>query len=248
LLLSDVPGDQLDVIASGPTLPDSTTFNDVAALLDSYQLWKRTPSSVRNLVRSGIEGMIPETPKPRDPIFESSYHQVIGTNRDACQAVMTYTTREQVIARILTTECQGEAREVGEKLGILAQRLTTQPNTQVLVVGSETTVTVQNGGKGGRNTEIVAAALPYFRGMEGLVIVSLATDGIDGPTDAAGAIADGQSLQRANALNLSSAHHLDAHETYRLFNALDDLLITGLTHTNVRDVTIIVCIGALTEE
>jgi glycerate-2-kinase len=248
LLLSDVPGDQLDVIASGPTLPDSTTFNDVVALLDAYQLWKRIPSSVRNLIRSGIEGTIPETPKPRDPIFESSYHQVIGTNRDACQAVMTYATREQAIARILTTECQGEAREVGEKLGILAQHLTTQPNTQVLVAGSETTVTVQNEGKGGRNTEIVAAALPYLRGTEGLVIVSLATDGIDGPTDAAGAIADGQSLQRANALNLSSAHHLDAHETYRLFHALDDLLITGPTRTNVRDVTIIVWIGALAEE
>ena len=248
LLLSDVPGDQLDVIASGPTLPDPTTFNDVAALIDRYHLWKRIPSSVSNLIQSGIEGKIPETPKPTYSIFESSYHQVIGTNRDACQAVVAYATREKVSARILTTECQGEAREVGAKLGILAQRLTAQPNTQVLVVGSETTVTLQNEGKGGRNTEIVAAALPYLQGTEGLVVVSLATDGIDGPTDAAGAIADGQSLHRASTRNLSPAHILDVHETYHLFHALDDLLITGHTHTNIRDVTLIVWIGTLTEE
>ncbi|MDO8055349.1 MAG: MOFRL family protein, partial [Candidatus Hermodarchaeota archaeon] len=245
LLLSDVIGNQPDVIASGPTLPDPTTFREAAAVFDAYHLWGLLPHTVFNLITSGVEGKISETPKPNNPAFELSHHEVIGTNHDACQAALNYAIQEQGSARILTTDCQGEAREVGEKLGTLAQRLTADPNAQIIIVGSETTVTVQNEGKGGRNTELVAAALPNIQGKSGLVIASLATDGIDGPTDAAGAIADGESFQRARTQNLSLERFLNAHETYRLFQALDDLLITGPTHTNVRDITIIVWQGGI---
>ena len=245
LLISDVPNDQIDVIASGPTLPDSTTFGDAAAILNMYQIWELVPSSVRNIIESGIEGKIPETPKPSNPIFESSFHHIIGANQNACQAAFAYATQEKWAGRILTTDCQGEAREVGVKLGKLAKSLTAHPNAQIVIVGSETTVTLHNEGKGGRNTEIIAAALPYLQGKDGLVIASLATDGLDGPTDAAGAIADGESLQRIEALNLSLVQHLDTNRTYYLFDALDDLLITGPTHTNVRDITILIWFGAV---
>jgi len=243
LLLSDVIGDQPHVIASGPTLPDPTTFREAAAVLDGYQLWDLLPFTVVNLITSGVEGKIRETPKPNNPVFRFSHHKVIGTNQDACQAALHHALQENWSARILTTTCQGEAREVGKKLGTLAQHLTANPNPQIIIVGSETTVTVQHEGKGGRNTELVAAALPNLQGKHGLVIASLATDGIDGPTDAAGAIADGDSYQQASTQKLSIEQLLGTHETYHLFHALDDLIITGPTHTNVRDITIIIWLG-----
>jgi hydroxypyruvate reductase len=243
LLLSDVPGDQLDVIASGPTLPDPTTFTDAVSILNAYQLWEQIPSSVQDHLNLGIQGKIQETPKPPNPIFASSVHQVIGTNRDACQKALAQANQDPFTARILTTDCQGEAREVGAKLGQLAQQLITQAAAQIVIVGSETTVTVHDEGKGGRNTEIVAATLPYLQGNEGLVIASLATDGIDGPTDAAGAVADGASLQRTQSLRLSYEQYLDTHATYHLFHELEDLFFTGPTHTNVRDITVILWMG-----
>ncbi|MFX0168372.1 MAG: glycerate kinase [Candidatus Hodarchaeota archaeon] len=243
LLLSDVPDDQLDMIASGPTLPDSTTFSDVATLFDTYQLWNQVPGSVQDHLTTGVQGRAADTPKPNDPLFIQSFHQLIGTNHDACQAALAHAQHQGFKTRILTTNCQGEAREVGAQLGRLAQQLTLQEQAQIVIIGSETTVTIQQEGKGGRNTELVAAALPYMHGTKGLVLASLATDGLDGPTDAAGAIADGESHQRAHVLNLSPTLHLESNTTYHLFHNLGDLLITGPTHTNVRDITLILWMG-----
>lgn len=239
LLISDVPGDQLDMVASGPTFPDSTTFADVNNILKTNHLWEHLPIPIREHFTKGLNGEISDTPKPGDPIFESSTHKLIGSNLDACNAALASAKANQYPARILTTDCQGEAREVGEKLGKIAQNLAKQAKPQVYIIGSETTVTVRHEGKGGRNTELITAALSYLQGTEGLAIASLATDGIDGPTDAAGAIGDGDSFHRAASLNLSPLQLLTTNNTYSLFHALDDLLITGPTHTNVRDITII---------
>ncbi len=243
LLISDVPGDQLDMIASGPTLPDPTSFSDVVKIIDAYQLKSQIPVQVLKHVNAGLQGRKRDTPKPNDSIFVHVNHQLIGSNKDACQAALAYAQRKKYNARILTTDCQGEARDVGEKLGRLAQKLVAQSKSQVMIIGSETTVTLHHEGKGGRNTELIAAALPYLQGRKGLVIISVATDGIDGPTDAAGAIADGESYQRAKILNLSPKQLLETHSTYSLFQTLEDLIITGPTHTNVRDITIILWAG-----
>jgi glycerate-2-kinase len=247
LLLSDVPGDQLNLIASGPTLPDSTSFSDVVQIFDTHALWDRLPTSVKDHITAGTEGKLKDTPKPNDPIFNRSTHHLIGSNQLACQAILEQAQHEHFTSRILTTDCQGEARQVGDHLGALAKKLTQEPSPQVLIVGSETTVTIRHEGKGGRNTELLAAALIHLEGKEGLVIASIATDGIDGPTDAAGAIADSLSTTRAKALNISPSQLLETNNTYTLFHTLEDLIITGLTHTNVRDVTVILWSGTMSD-
>jgi len=238
-LISDVPGDQLDMIASGPTLPDPTTFHSANKILAEYQLWEKIPQRVREHIQAGLDGTVPETPKPDHPVFERTINRLIGNNHDACTAARNLAQQKGVKARILTTDCQGEAYQVGEQLGALAQRLTSEKNSQVVIVGSETTVTLRHPGKGGRNTELVAAALPFLQNHEGLVIASLTTDGIDGPTQYAGAIADNHSYTRAQSLNVHPEVMLEQNDTYTLFETLNDHIFTGPTHTNVRDVTII---------
>ncbi len=243
LLISDVPGDQLNMIASGPTLPDPTTFANAVQVLETYGVWEQVSAQVREHLAAGREGKLKDTPKPQEPVFDHSIHQLIGSNQLACQAVLEQAQHEGFTTRILTTDCEGEAREVGDQLGALARKLTQHPESHVLIVGSETTVTVRHEGKGGRNTELITAALSHLKGTEGLVIASLATDGIDGPTNAAGAIADGDSVNRAEDLALSPVQLLETNSTYNLFYALEDLIITGPTHTNVRDVTVILWTG-----
>ncbi|MFX0079362.1 MAG: glycerate kinase [Candidatus Hermodarchaeota archaeon] len=239
LLISDVPGDQLDMIASGPTLPDPTTFHSASNILTKYQLWQQIPRRVREHIQAGLDETVPETPKPDHPIFKRTVNRLIGSNHDACKAAQNSAQQKGFKAQILTTDCQGEARQVGEQLGILAQRLTSEKDPQVVIVGSETTVTLRHPGKGGRNTELVAATLPFLRNQEGLVIASLATDGIDGPTQYAGAIADNHSYARAQSVNVNPEELLARNDTHTLFEALNDHIFTGPTHTNVRDVTII---------
>ncbi len=239
LLISDVPGDQLDTIASGPTLPDPTTFLKAGKILDEYQLWEKLPQQVREHFQADLDGTVQETPKPDHPVFEYTINRLIGSNIDACKAALKAAQQKGFKARILTTECQGEARKVGEQLGALAQRLTSKKDLQVVIVGSETTVTLRHPGKGGRNSELIAATLPFLQNHEGLVIASLATDGIDGPTQYAGAIADSDSNARAQSLNIQPEELLNQNDTFTLFQALNDHIETGPTHTNVRDITII---------
>jgi hydroxypyruvate reductase len=243
LLISDVPGDQLDMIASGPTLPDPSTYSDITTILEAYNLWDKLPAPVQEHITAGIQSKHSDTPKPGNPLFDTSVHKLVASNQDACQAVLAQAQHENFQTRILTTNCQGEAREVGDQLGRLAQQLTTKNKPQILIVGSETTVTVRHEGKGGRNTELITAAIPHLHETDGLAIASLASDGIDGPTDAAGAIADGDSYQRAQNLNLSPSQFLETNSTYQFFERLNDLIFTGPTHTNVRDITLILWKG-----
>jgi glycerate 2-kinase len=240
LLISDIPNDQLDMIASGPTLPDPTTFDDAADILTKYNLWSEVPPRVKQHIETGVRGDIADTPKPTNPIFASMITELIGSNRVVCEAAQQVAQQLGLTAQIVATDWQGEAREIGLKIGELAARLPNTDSPQVVIIGSETTVTVHHPGKGGRNTELIAATLPFLKYHDGLVVASLATDGIDGPTPYAGGVADNESLERATNLNLSPEDLLDTNNTFTLFEALNDHIFTGPTHTNVRDITIIV--------
>jgi len=242
LLISDIPHDRLDVIAGGPTLPDPSSFADAAQMLHQFELWDRVPPRVRQHIDKGISGAVRETLKPADPVFTRVVNRLVGSNRDACEAILHATRKRGFRARVLTTDCQGEAREVGAKLARLAVKTYEEARgtTQVVIIGSETTVTVRHPGKGGRNSELVAAAMKELQDHPGLVVASLATDGIDGPTQYAGAIIDETSYSRAQQLRHSPEDALARNATYFLLEALADHILTGPTHTNVRDVTVIV--------
>jgi hydroxypyruvate reductase len=244
LLISDIPHDRLDVIAGGPTLPDPSSFADAAQMLHQFELWDRVPPRVRQHIEKGVSGSIRETLKPADPVFTRVVNRLVGSNRDACEAILHAARQHSFRARLLTTDCQGEAREVGAKLARLAVKTHEEARgaTQVVIIGSETTVTVRHPGKGGRNSELVAAAMKQLQDHPGLVVASLATDGIDGPTEYAGAIVDETSYSRAQQLRHSPEGALARNATYFLLQALEDHILTGPTHTNVRDVTVIVAV------
>ena len=240
LILSDVVGDPLDVIASGPTVADPTTYADAWALLERYQLLARLPAGCRDHLLAGCRGQRPETLKPGDPLLQRVANQLIGSNRLAVQAAAACARALGWTPLILTTSLEGETRPVAAMHAAIAREIrhSGQPLAPpvALLSGGETTVTLDSrSGKGGRNQEFALAAAVALAGMAEVLVLSGGTDGTDGPTDAAGALADGTSVARAAALGLSARHHLERHDAYPLFAALDDLLLTGPTQTNVMD-------------
>jgi len=244
LLLSDVLGDPLDVIASGPTVPDSSTFNDAVAILKRYDLWDRIPDSVRQVLLDGVKGKIDETPKEGDEIFKRVRNIVIGNNRLACTAAIRRISKHGLNTLFLTSYMEGEARHIGTFFGAIGRELmmTDKPISSPagIVAGGETTVTVTGNGVGGRNQEIALSAALKIVGTDGLAIASASTDGIDGPTDAAGAIVDGKTILRAKNRGLDPLEALRNNDSYTFFSGLEDLILTGPTGTNVNDVTILV--------
>ncbi|MEM3616329.1 MAG: glycerate kinase [Candidatus Bathyarchaeia archaeon] len=246
LILSDVLGDPLDFIASGPTVPDSTTFSDAIKVLKKYNLWDNAPKSIRKILTGGEKGLIPETPKAGDEAFQKVFNVVIGNNRAASMAACETLKSEGLNTLLLTSLLEGEARHVGTVLASLAQEILASDNPVKkpagIVAGGETTVTVTGKGKGGRNQEIALAASLKIRGLEGVVTASLSTDGVDGPTDAAGAIADGKTIARAEALGLKAEEFLANNNSYNFFFQLGDLIFTGPTGTNVNDVSVIIAL------
>lgn len=244
LMLSDVIGDPLDVIASGPTVPDTTTFRDAINVLKKYGVWGAVPETVRKLLLDGESGLIEETPKVGDPCFKKVHNFVIGNNRLACMAAVDELRKEGLNTLLLTAYMEGEARVVGSFLGSIAKEVITSGNPvgrpAGIVAGGETTVTVTGSGKGGRNQEIALSAAFRISGIESVVVASFSTDGVDGPTDAAGAIADGSTLRRSRELGLDAERYLLNNDSYTFFKQLGDLIFTGPTGTNVNDVTIIV--------
>jgi len=244
LLLSDVLGDPLDVIASGPTVPDSSTFQDAVSILQRYDLWDRIPDSVRHVLFDGLKRKIDETPKEGDKIFKSVRNIVIGNNRLACMAAMEKLSHYDLNVLFLTSFMEGEARHIGTFFGAIGRELmmTDKPiaSPAGVVAGGETTVTVTGNGIGGRNQEIALSAALKIIGTEGLAIASASTDGIDGPTDAAGAIVDGKTIMRAKNCGLDPLETLRNNDSYTFFSELRDLIFTGPTGTNVNDVTILV--------
>ena len=244
LVLSDVLGDPLDFIASGPTVPDSTTFGDAVHVLEKYNLWNKVPASVRKVLSDGEKGAIPETPKADDEAFRKVYNVVIGNCRYASLAAFSALKSAGLNTLLLTSLLEGEARHIGTVLASIAREIRASGNPikkpAAIVAGGETTVSVVGKGKGGRNQEIALAAAMKLGGLDGVVVASLSTDGIDGPTDAAGAIADGKTLSHAEKLGLSAEKFLADNDSYNYFSKLNNLIFTGPTGTNVNDVSVIV--------
>ncbi|PJB31358.1 MAG: hypothetical protein CO109_10390, partial [Deltaproteobacteria bacterium CG_4_9_14_3_um_filter_65_9] len=245
LLLSDVPGDDPSVIASGPFSPDPTTYADAIGVLERYGIFYAVPSAVRRRLADGAAGNLPETPKPDDPAFLGMTSALVGTNRTAMDAAALRMAREQDAGStaivLLPGFLRGEARECAHsfcgRLRKAAEALS--PGDAVaLIAGGETTVNVRGGGKGGRNQEFALAAAVELAGEGAMAVLTAGTDGIDGPTDAAGAYADGTTAARAAALGLDPVAHLENNDAYPFFEALGDLVVTGTTGTNVADLAI----------
>ncbi len=240
LLLSDVIGDPLDVIGSGLTAPDPSTYADALRVLEEFDLLGRVPRSIEAHLLDGVAGRISETPKPGDPVFERVHNVVVGSNRLAIEAAAQEAFRLGYRPLILSSSIEGEAREGALLHAQIVREIVASgkpiPRPACILSGGETTVTVRGTGKGGRNQEFALAAAQSIAGLENVLILSAGTDGSDGPTDAAGAFATGTTIWRAQSLGLNAAEYLARNDSYRFFEALGDLLITGPTGTNVMDV------------
>ncbi|MBI4492225.1 MAG: DUF4147 domain-containing protein [Chloroflexi bacterium] len=277
LVLSDVVGNPLDTIASGPTVPDPTTYADAAAVLERYGLWPADPVQVpppaqarpagRQLpptqarpsgrqpppaipervarrLRLGVEGRLPETPKPGDPLFERVQNLVVASNEQAALAAVAEAERRGLRALLLSTYVEGEAREVGKVFAALARELATAnrplPRPACLVAGGETTVTVRGRGRGGRCQELALAAALELGGDDELVVLAAGTDGTDGPTDAAGAVVDAETVDRGAGAGASARAALDDNDAYAFLESSGDLIRSGPTNTNLMDLYLVI--------
>ncbi|MCX5892824.1 MAG: glycerate kinase [Deltaproteobacteria bacterium] len=246
LILSDVIGDRLDVIASGPTAPDPSTYREVMEVMAKYGLAESLPPSVGDIITQGAQGLIPETPKEGNQIFRNVQNIIMGSNALAVEAAQQAAERLGYEAEIISTTLCGEAKLVAKELAgrAMAVRQALGPGRKVcLVAGGETTVTVKGGGQGGRNTELALAFALEIADLKGITLLSAGTDGTDGPTDAAGALADGQTVARALGLGLEPRSYLADNDSYSFFKKIDDLVITGPTGTNVMDLQVILIEG-----
>jgi hydroxypyruvate reductase len=232
LILSDVIGDNLDVIGSGPTVPDSSTFADARAVLDKYGLWDQVPEAVAEHLRAGVE----ETPKPGDAVFQHVENVIVGSNRLAVDAAAVEARALGYRTLILSTLIQGETRDVARMHAAIALEAAASGNPveppACIISGGETTVTIRGDGLGGRNQEFALAAAIDISGSSNITILSAGTDGTDGPTDAAGAVVDGDTVTDAAAAN----EFLARNDSYHFFEAAGGLITTGPTNTNVADV------------
>jgi hydroxypyruvate reductase len=239
LILSDVIGDDLDVIGSGITAPDASTFATAAAVFEKYRIRDQIPASVLDRFTSGARGNIRETPKRDDPAFARVQNLIVGSNRLAVEAAAGRAREFGFRTSILSTQIEGETREVARMHAAIVKEIVRYgrplARPACLISGGETTVTLRGNGLGGRNQEFVLAAAMDIAGLDGTVVFSGGTDGTDGPTDAAGAIADGYTIARGP----DAQKHLNANDSYHYFEKLGDLVLTGPTNTNVMDVRVI---------
>ncbi len=243
LILSDVVGDPLDSIASGPTAPDETTFDDCMVVLEKYNLMGKAPDDVINHLEAGAQKKIPDTPKADDPAFEKTYNVIVGSNWQAISAAKERADMLGYNTLILSSFVEGETKDVAKVHAAIAKEVLKTGNPiqkpACIISGGETTVTVKGKGLGGRNQEFVLAAAIEIQGLENVVVLSAGTDGTDGKTDAAGALADGLTIQRANKLQMKAQDYLQNNDSYHFFEKLDDLIKTGPTNTNVMDLRLI---------
>ena len=245
LILSDVIGNPLEAIASGPTIPDPTTSEDALAILKKYDLEKKTPKAITNFLDSKSslhsQGVLFEY--EQQALRLHIQHIIIGDNKLAAQAALEQGALEGFHVSLLTNQLQGEAREIGIMLAKqLRDEATTRQRPFCLIAGGETTVTIKGNGKGGRNQEQALAAVNELRDVENVLLISLATDGDDGPTDAAGAVVTGESARRAESLGLDVSASLVRNDAYPFFEALGDLIKCGPTGTNVNDLVFLIAI------
>jgi glycerate 2-kinase len=239
LILSDVLGDDLSAIASGPTVPDPTTYLEAVAILKRYRIWQAVPQRVRRHLTRGCQGLTSETPKPGFSLFRRVHHHIVGNNDAAVRAVARVAREAGLRTLLYKPALSGEARDEGQRFGLLAKNIV-QTGTPLqkpccVVAGGETTVTVTGRGRGGRAQEFVAAAALEIAGLAKVWVVGIGTDGTDGPTDAAGAIVGGNTMARAQRLSVDLKGALQRHNTYSALKRLHQLIITGPTGTNVND-------------
>jgi hydroxypyruvate reductase len=254
LMLSDVLGDDLSVIASGPAVPDPTTYADAWRVVVRYGLESEVPPAVRARLEAGRRGEVPETPKPGDPVFDRVVNVVVASNRQAVDAAAEEASRRGYRPLVLSTFVDGETRDVARVHAAVAREVEVAgrpvPAPACLLSGGETTVTIRGDGRGGRNQEFTLAAglalMGYPDGAPPLMrttVLSAGTDGTDGPTDAAGALADAALMGEAAARGLDAAAALARHDSYRFFEPVGGLVVTGPTRTNVMDVRVVL-VGA----
>jgi glycerate 2-kinase len=243
LILSDVVGSPLDVIASGPTVGDSSTFEEAADILEKYDLPGKMPAAILDVIEKGRRGDIPDTLKPGDACFTHVHNVLVGANHLATKAALERAKELGFNTLLLTTYLQGEASQAGKVLASIARQVRESGEPLAapacLVAGGETTVTIRGKGRGGRNQELALGAVAELAGLSDAFLITLATDGEDGPTDAAGAVVSGDTYQRAARKGVNPAGFLAQNNAYPFFEALGDLLITGSTGTNVNDLNFI---------
>ncbi|MHA1238921.1 MAG: glycerate kinase type-2 family protein [Candidatus Odinarchaeia archaeon] len=243
LIISDVVGDPLDVICSGATAPDESTFSDAVKVLKKYNIWDKCPKSIKERITKGVNGDVPETPKKDDIIFSKVYNVIIASNRIAVEAVRKKAIEKKFNTLLLSTFIEGEASSIGTVLGGIAKEIEKYNDPikkpAVVVSGGETTVTLTGRGNGGRNQGVALAAAFKIKGVKNAVFTSFGTDGIDGKSDAAGAIVDDYTIVRSEKLGLDPMYYLKENAEYHFFSKLGDAIITGPTGTNVNDVMIL---------
>ncbi len=246
VVLSDVLGDDVATIGSGPTVPDPTTFQEAKTILEHYQILSRVPESIRNHLEHGIQGHLPETWKSK--MLYSPRHQsiILANNQTAIDSVAKEAKGLGLRPHLLDSPLQGEAKDLGTILGAMAKDIREFGNPvrppACLIAGGEPTVTLAGKGKGGRAQECVLAAAQELAGLTNVVVAGFGTDGTDGPTDAAGAMVDGKTVQRAKKKRLSLETMLERHDSYTFFNQVGGHIITGPTHTNVNDLYLILAL------
>ena len=244
LIISDVVGDDLDSIASGPTAPDSSTYLDARAVLAKYDLVDDVPADVRKALDDGIQGRIKETPKANSRVFDRVCNLIVGSNELACRATADFLRRRGYVTRILGTRIQGEASRVGELFsGLLVEmreKSSALSRPTCIIAGGETTVTVRGSGIGGRNQELALCVARGIGGLDGVYFASMGTDGIDGGTNAAGAIVDGAVVERGLRKGIDANSYIQRNDSHTFFKKVGGLIITGATGTNVNDIMIAV--------
>jgi glycerate 2-kinase len=241
LIVSDVVGDRLDTIASGPTVPDHSTWADCRALLERYGIWNKVPAPVKERIQRGLDGELPDTPKPGDGQLAKVLNLIVAGNRQALDYAAAKAAELGYAPLILSSTIEGETYDVARMHAAIAREVRQTGHPQgppcCLISGGETTVTLcDNPGKGGRNQEFALACALDLEGLPNVLALSAGTDGTDGPTDAAGAQADGQTTFRARQEGLDPKDFLRRHDAYNFFQPLGDLIITGPTRTNVMDI------------
>ena len=252
LILSDVMGDDLDTIASGPTVPDTSTWQDVKSIFDRYALLDKLPRSIVQAVEDGLSGIRPETPKPEDPTFDLCSTILVGTNYHAIQEAERKSKELGYNTLVLGSRFSGEAREIGKVFSGIVQDIILHGvpvcTPACIIAGGETTVTLRSMGKGGRNQEMALSVLNEFNhfprsvrsGLEKTLFLSAGSDGNDGPTDAAGAFADIDTLENARRLALNPSEFLANNDSYTFFYEVGGLFVTGPTGTNVCDIQLLI--------
>ncbi|NHJ48271.1 MAG: glycerate kinase [Asgard group archaeon] len=237
LIISDVVGDTLDTIASGPTAPDNTTHKDAINILNKFDLKEQLPDIIKRIYSLRSYRQYTDTVKANDPIFQRVLNIIIASNLISCLKMEQYAKKLGYEVKIFSTTLEGEAKFTGK---VITDEIQKQPNKTILIAGGETTVSITGSGKGGRNQELALAASEYLKGKENFSILSVGSDGIDGPTEAAGAIVDGYTIAKGTELGLDSKQYLENNDSYNFLSKTNNLILTGPTGTNVGDFIIAV--------